>query len=220
MIIRGNENFLSAREIRRKISNRKSHDFVETRSRGEFVSCVFCTTFTFSLAYSPAALRTTASTFTIQSIEGTLSSGLRSAMPLGTWPNRTPRAHIPTKAIIDLTQVASKSARTSVQPLTFLFARSINFRFPGGWLTQSTLLFTCAEADGFPRHRNVCYLLCTSPLDSLSLSLYSPSMQSVRAQPAKLPGLADLVAVRPLQAGARTRPLHVTRIGGGCRPKG
>jgi len=47
-----------------------------------------------------------------------------------------------------------------------------------------------------------------------------PPMQNVRVQAARPPGLADLTAVRPPQAEARTRPLHVAWIGGGCRPKG
>jgi len=59
-----------------------------------------------------------------------------------------------------------------------------------------------------------------SPPSFLAHPPNGPPMQNVRVQPVRPPGLADLTAVRPPQAGARTRPLHVVWIGGGCRPKG
>jgi len=59
-----------------------------------------------------------------------------------------------------------------------------------------------------------------SPPSFLAHPPNGPPMQNVRVQPVRPPGLADLTAVRPPQAGARTRPLYVAWIGGGCRPKG
>lgn len=137
---------------------------------------------------------------------------LRRSIFLGTWRNHWPRANTPATPSHSRVTWSDVENRTHFrQAWIFGFAVQQSQFSSSADMRKLPLASYLPPTIFRPRHRK-----SVSPLSSRSSSLsVNPRCKTVNVQPART-GKPD----RCRQAGARTRPLHIAWIGGGCRPKG